>query len=954
MKKKLFTLMTLLLCLCSTAWGAITAHDLSSSNFTKDFSSESNATIDDGTENWGMYFKGACSISSQKLALNSQNMKSSNYWVSVPLTGVAKDKIIVVTIASSVKIKFAVDEKTDYTANYSGTEKTVDPISSTVTYNYKMTGNEGNAVLYFGRTGSNVNISSITIKVADPIENPVFTYATGNYYVGLIPEITCATDGTTIYYKNADKDNRKDITSTGTISAQTSAGAKTFSAYAQKDGVYSDIVKATYTIENLPTPTTDVAGGTYSTTQNVSFTNELLPNGVIKYTTNGSTPSWSSTSYDGTPISISSTTTLKAYAFETTGNGNKKSSSMFSATYTIVPRVDPVFTLSSTSIATNETAQIKVGDNDGLDGVTLSNLTYDTEKMTISEAGVITPKANSQGGPYNITFTTAATSKYNAGSGNLSITFEEADETAPSFVSSSPADGATNVAVSGTIVLTFDEAIGTVDATKFTLSKGTKGTIAVDGTDATKVNVAFSAIPYNTEVTLSVAAGAVADAAGNESAALDNITFTTIKEPMHKPTISGQGYFIGSQTVSISSDVEGAAITYSLDGQNYNAYSEPFEITASKTVYAKATHADYYGEGSAQMAMYLISIPAGQEDVTATTTWDFTNANALKPGSDITNNPKPQTQLLSAVTEYASSTSADQITFINPERYDDSGYAQAHGFIINTTKPGTLSIDLTGTNSNTRNVIVNGEKKGASTSTGNKSINNIVIPAGATIVYAFDVTSNPNAANNLRWKKITFTAVENVSAEITESGWNTFSSNYALDLSSISGGKAYVATTTSSKSVKVEECTDIVAAGTGLMINGTPGETFTINTTADDATFSGTNLLEGLPNGGTVAANAYNYVFAWPTATPADYGFYYVNDTEPTLPAGKAYLHVDGGINARLNIVFDGETTGINTIENSEMIIENSDAPMYNLAGQKVNKSYKGVVIVNGKKIVRK
>ena len=162
-----------------------------------------------------------------------------------------------------------------------------------------------------------------------------------------------------------------------------------------------------------------------------------------------------------------------------------------------------------------------------------------------------------------------------------------------------------------------------------------------------------------------------------------------------------------------------------------------------------------------------------------------------------------------------------------------------------------------------------------------------------------------------------------------------------------------MATTTSSKSVKVEECTDIVAAGTGLMINGTPGETFTINTTADDATFSGTNLLVGLPNGGTVEANAYNYVFAWPTATPADYGFYYVNATEPTLPAGKAYLHVDGGINARLNIVFDGETTGINTIENSQLTIDN-DASMYNLAGQKVSKSYKGIVIVNGKKVVRK
>lgn len=195
-----------------------------------------------------------------------------------------------------------------------------------------------------------------------------------------------------------------------------------------------------------------------------------------------------------------------------------------------------------------------------------------------------------------------------------------------------------------------------------------------------------------------------------------------------------------------------------------------------------------------------------------------------------------------------------------------------------------------------------------------------------------------------------------VSGTITESGWNTFSSNAALDLSTISGGKAYVATTTSSNYVKVEEVkTGIVAAGTGLMINGTPGATFTINTTADDATFSGTNLLVGLPNGGTVTKNANNYVFAWPTDKHEEYGFYFVNDFEPTLPAGKAYLHTTAPIQgARLNIVFDGEATGISNLNVNNNDNNDVNAPMYNLAGQKVSKNYKGIVIVNGKKVVRK
>ncbi len=43
--------------------------------------------------------------------------------------------------------------------------------------------------------------------------------------------------------------------------------------------------------------------------------------------------------------------------------------------------------------------------------------------------------------------------------------------------------------------------------------------------------------------------------------------------------------------------------------------------------------------------------------------------------------------------------------------------------------------------------------------------------------------------------------------------------------------------------------------------------------------------------------------------------------------------------------------TGIRSIENSEMRINNSD--YYNLAGQKVSKDYKGIVIKNGKKLVK-
>ena len=47
------------------------------------------------------------------------------------------------------------------------------------------------------------------------------------------------------------------------------------------------------------------------------------------------------------------------------------------------------------------------------------------------------------------------------------------------------------------------------------------------------------------------------------------------------------------------------------------------------------------------------------------------------------------------------------------------------------------------------------------------------------------------------------------------------------------------------------------------------------------------------------------------------------------------------------------ETTGINSIENGQLTIDNG-APAYNLSGQRVDASYKGIVIQNGRKLIKR
>jgi uncharacterized repeat protein (TIGR02543 family) len=180
---------------------------------------------------------------------------------------------------------------------------------------------------------------------------------------------------------------------------------------------------------------------------------------------------------------------------------------------------------------------------------------------------------------------------------------------------------------------------------------------------------------------------------------------------------------------------------------------------------------------------------------------------------------------------------------------------------------------------------------------------------------------------------------------ISASGWNTYSSNKKLDLSTISGGTAYVASSTRDGRVQMDRCTDIVAAEEGLLIHGTPGEKFTINATTDAVTYEGTNLLVGVPNGGEAPVGSY--VFGWPTADPTSYGFYYVNSSAVALGAGKSYLSTGGGGGARLTLIFDeDETSGISTTVNNQ-----EPTCCFDLQGRKVVSPTKGLYIKNGKKV---
>ena len=189
---------------------------------------------------------------------------------------------------------------------------------------------------------------------------------------------------------------------------------------------------------------------------------------------------------------------------------------------------------------------------------------------------------------------------------------------------------------------------------------------------------------------------------------------------------------------------------------------------------------------------------------------------------------------------------------------------------------------------------------------------------------------------------------QEISIDITENLWASYSSTKALDFSN-SGLTAYIATTSNGSSVHYEPVT-YVPANTGIILNGTQGTHVAVTIPSADAV--GTNLLVSTANAEhEVTAGEEGNIYAF-GMMGEQVGFVKAL-AGYTVAQGKSYLDLST-VGAK-GIDFIGlpgsETDGIDTIHNAQFIMHN-DA--YNLAGQRVSKDYKGIVIVNGKKYLNK
>lgn len=244
-----------------------------------------------------------------------------------------------------------------------------------------------------------------------------------------------------------------------------------------------------------------------------------------------------------------------------------------------------------------------------------------------------------------------------------------------------------------------------------------------------------------------------------------------------------------------------------------------------------------------------------------------------------------------------------------------------------------------------------------------------------------DVSYTLTSGNSLDFfcnngKQYRITAITIVRPQITigTTGYATYSNLTSTDLTLPDGLSAYTVShgEDASAEVTLTRTTGIIPAGAGVVLKGEANQTYTF-TPSTTVTTVDNNLMEAVTEDTKVVGSAdiktdgvkttyYNYLLA--VGDDNQVGFYQSSgkknsDTNTDLAAGKSYLHIAKDLVTSskaksLTIVFDDgdRTTGISSVKGDSHSVRTRQG-VYNLSGQRVGANYHGIVIINGRKVIK-
>lgn len=328
--------------------------------------------------------------------------------------------------------------------------------------------------------------------------------------------------------------------------------------------------------------------------------------------------------------------------------------------------------------------------------------------------------------------------------------------------------------------------------------------------------------------------------------------------------------------------------------------------------------------------------------------------------------------------KYEASTASYTINLTKPFEVEDGvfDFTEPEAYGYKTPALGSATNLEVGNKIIARNVIITVKKNGSTPTRfwNNNSgkldfrvyknaVLNIAVPEGYVITDITALVENANKkfgevgknsvdisfTTGIYFTKMVVTYGKIKSVTPTTNGYATFACSYPVNYRE-NGLKAYtIKVDEDNQKVAYTEFTGVVPAGKAVLVCGTEGQKYELTPATEkaDATFA-TNLE--VSNGAVKSDGTNFYGF---TTKDGVSGFVRVAK-DVAVPLGKGYLQLTGNTAAApvfYSINIGGGTTGIGQVE-VEKATENG--AIYNLAGQRVDASYKGVVIKNGKKYVNK
>ena len=513
-------------------------------------------------------------------------------------------------------------------------------------------------------TGISVPPFSMTVLTwsASQAQSPSFSVPAGSYGTAQTVTITDGTPGAAIYYTTNG--------STPTASSTLYSGAITVSASETLQAIAvasnynnSAVATAAYTIMTpAATPAFSVAAGTYASSQTVSIT-AATAGSSIYYTTNGSTPTTSSSLYSGA-ITVSASETLQAIAVAS----NYNNSAVATAAYTIMtPAATPAFSVAPgtfasaqtvsitaatagssiyfttngstpTASSTPYTGAITVSASETLQAIAVAS-NYNNSAVATAAYTIMTPAATPVFSVAAGTFASAQTVSITAATAGSSIyyTTNGSTPTASSSLYAGPitvsasetlqaiavASNYNNSAVGSAAytIMTpaatpaFSVAAGTfASAQTISITAATAGSSIYFTTNGSTPTTSSSLYSGAITVSATKTLQAIAVASNYNNSAVATAAYT-IMTPAATPIFSvASGWYAGAQTVTITGATAGSSIYYTTDGSvpttSSILYTGPVSVSASETLQAVAVAANYLASPMAS-ATYSIAVPTG-------------------------------------------------------------------------------------------------------------------------------------------------------------------------------------------------------------------------------------------------------------------------------------------------------------------------------------------------------